>query len=171
MKSFYQYILLFATTLCSGLVLPDLSLVTVNSSSSLDTLEFNPLNNNYQCYEAGLIKDRRAKTIDCLKAAAFLPNLHDKGDFYRGSDHEDPFALPYVEVSGTCRVTIDLRFGRPDESSWIVINIAVKKILDACQLKPGGERTGGETTAGAGGRIIVRAENSQWRTTNVASTE
>ena len=154
-----------------SLASPALPLVNTSSYSSLEILDIDALNNNYQCYETHLIKDRRAKTIDCLKAAAFLPNLHDVGTFYRGTDPADPFALPYEEKSGTCRVKIDLKFGRPDQSSWIVINIALRKVIDACQFVVKGERTGGETTAGTDGRIIIRAESSTWPTTNIASTE
>ena len=173
MKSFSHYILLFATTLfvSSSLASPTLPLVNISSNFTPSTLGFDELNNNYRCYEAHLLTDRRAKTIDCLRAAAFLPNLHETGNFYRGSDPADHFALPYVEVYGTCRVKIDLMFGRPDQSSWLVINMALRKVIDACQLAIGGERTGGETTAGSGGRITVTAESIKWPTTNVASTE
>ena len=171
MKSVFRYILITTLFMSSSIALPALPLVNISSNLTLDALETNELNNPYQCYEAHLGRDRRAKTIDCLRAAAFLPNLHDPGDFHRGTDLEDPFALPYDVTHGTCRVKIDVRFGRPDRSSWIVINIALRKIIDACQFVIGGERTGGETTAGTDGRIIIRAESKTWPNTNVASSE
>ena len=169
MKSFFHYIIVSITTLFMNpsLASPTLPLVSISSNVTLN----NELNNSYQCFEAHLRKDRRAKTLDCLRAAAFLPNLHDPGAFHRGGDPDDPFALPYNVVSGTCRVKIDVRFGRPDQSSWLVINMALRKIIDACQFALGGDRTGGETTAGTGGRIMITAESESWPNTNVASTE
>ena len=169
MKSFLHYIIISTTTLflSHSLASPTLPLVNISSNFTLN----NELNDSYQCFEAHLRKDRRAKTLDCLRAAAFLPNLHESGAFHRGGDPEDPFALPYNVVYGTCRVKIDVRFGRPDQSSWLVIYMALRKIIDACQFAIGGERTGGETTAGNGGRITITAESQSWPNTNVASTE
>lgn len=128
------------------------------------------LSNDYQCYEPHILKDRRAKTIDCIRAAAFLPNLHDVTTFHRGDNAGDPYALPYTEVSGTCRVKIDLKCGRADQSTWLVIKMALRfDVIDTCQLTMGGERTGGQTTAGSGGRIIISAENVKWPQSNAAS--
>ena len=172
MTSFVQYILIVGTILfiSSSIALPGLPLMNISSNSTLATLDTQQLNNAYQCYEPHLVsKDRRAKTLDCIRAAAFLPNLHETGDFTRDSDPDDPFAMPHEVIYGTCRVNVDVRFGRPDESSWTVINIALRKVIDACRIKVGGEWTGGDTTAGSDGRIIIRAENKNWRSTNVAS--
>lgn len=173
MKYFSLYISFLGTTLIvsSSLASPTLPLVNISSDIQTNTLELDELNNPYRCYEAHLLTDRRAKTIDCLRAAAFLPNLHDVGAFHRGSNPADPFALPYTEVSGTCRVKIDLMFGRPDQSTWLVINMALRKIIDACQFAIGGDRTGGETTAGSGGRITITAESTKWPTTDVGSAK
>ena len=173
MKYFSFYISFLATTLIvsSSLASPALPLVNISSDILTNILGSDELNNNYRCFEAHLLTDRRAKTIDCLRAAAFLPNLHDAGDFYRGNNPADPFALPYTEVYGTCRVKIDLMFGRPDQSTWLVINMALRKVIDACQFAIGGERTGGETTAGTAERITITAESTKWPTTNVASAK
>ena len=140
-----------------------------HTNTSLASLNISELGNPYQCYEPHLRKDRRAKTIDCLRAAAFLPNLHEGGIFHRGDDLDDPFNLPHIVTVKTCRIKFDLRFGRPDFSSWIVLNLALRKILDACQLTLGGERTGGQTTAGSAGMISLTAENVNWPETNAAS--
>lgn len=140
--------------------------------TSLENINVNVTNlsNDYQCYEPHLFKDRRAKTMDCIRAAAFLPNLHDVTTFHRGNNPEDSYALPYTEVSGTCRVKIDLKYGRADQSTWLVIKMALRfDIIDTCQLAMGGERTGGQTTAGSGGRIVITAENVKWPHSNTAS--
>ena len=140
-----------------------------HNHTSLASLNATELGNPYQCYEPHLRKDRRAKTIDCLRAAAFLPNLHEPGIFHRGDYFEDPFSLPHTVIFKTCRIKFDLRFGRQDVSSWIALNLALRKILDACQFTIGGERTGGQTTAGNAGMIILTAENVNWPETNAAS--
>ena len=172
MKSNSQYdvicmAILLIRCVCAWPALPILN--TKHNYTSLASLNASELGNPYQCYEPHLRKDRRAKTIDCLRAAAFLPNLHEPGVFHRGDDLEDPFSLPHAVNFKTCRVKFDLRFGRPDVSSWIALNLALRKILDACQISLGGERTGGQTTAGDAGMIILTAENVNWPETNVAS--
>ena len=149
---------------------PAIPLLNIKHNQTLlPSLNASELANPYQCYEPHLRKDRRAKTIDCLRAAAFLPNLHEPGVFHRGDDIEDPFSLPHTVIVKTCRIRFDLRFGRPDVSSWIALNLALRKILDACQISLGGERTGGQTTAGSAGMIILTAENANWPETNAAS--
>jgi len=149
-------------------------LSTNQNSTSLNSVDVNVTNlrNDHQCYEPHLLKDRRAKTMDCIRAAAFLPNLHEVSIFHRGSNRGDPYALPYSEVSGTCRVKIDLKYGRADQSTWLVIKMALRfDVIDTCQLAMGGDRTGGQTTAGSGGRIIIIAENVKWPESNVASAK
>lgn len=160
-------IILFIRCVWAWPALPILN--TKHNHTSLASLNATELGNPYQCYEPHLRKDRRAKTIDCLRAAAFLPNLHEPGIFHRGDDLDDPFNLPHTVIVKTCRIKFDLRFGRPDVSSWIALNLALRKILDACQLTLGGERTGGQTTAGSAGMIILTAENVNWPETNAAS--
>lgn len=60
----------------------------------------------------------------------------------------------------------DLGFGRPDQSALLVINMALREIIDTCQLAIGGEQTGGETAAGSGGRITIGPESKKWPITN-----
>lgn len=69
----------------------------------------------------------------------------------------------------TCRIKIDLRFGRGDESSWLAINLALDRVLHACRLTHSGERTGGQTTAGNADLIVITAENVKWPAANLAS--
>jgi len=67
-------------------------------------------------------------------------------------------------------VKIDLKYGRADQSTWLVIKMALRfDIIDTCQLAMGGERTGGQTTAGSAGRIVITAENVKWPQSNAAS--
>lgn len=139
--------------------------------TALTGLSTSSLGDKYQCFEPEFFVDRRANIMDCFRAAAFLPNFHQPGLFHRGNDPDNPFALPYQMTIKTCRIKIDLDFGHPDQSSWIAINLALRKIIDACQLKPGGSRTGGQTWAGNAGYIVITAENSKWRGASLASKE
>lgn len=51
---------------------------------------------------------------------------------------------------------IDLKFGRPDVSSWTAINIAAGKVMAACAIgSSDAGTTGGETSAGNGDRIVI----------------
>jgi hypothetical protein len=168
MKVFSESIVLFTATflIASSFASPATPITIINQNVTfLDNINatITDLRNDFQCFEPHLAKDRRAKTMDCIRAAAKLPNLHEVATFHKGSNQDDPYAVPYSESFGTCRVTIDLRFGRPDESSWLVINMVMRfKVIDACSLRLGGERTGGQTTAGSGGRITITAENVKW---------
>lgn len=145
-----------------------------NSTSLNEVLVNNTgfLHNQYKCWEPALLKNRRAKTLDCIRAAGLLPNLHDDALFHRGggSSVDDPYSVPYVTVSGTCRVKVDVKYGRPDRSTWSVIKMALRfDVIDSCQLSLSGDRTGGQTSAGTGGRIMITAENVLWPESNVAS--
>lgn len=132
-----------------------LNVLSLTNPSNL-TLPIPTLSDPYSCFGAYLFNDRRAKVSDCTRAAAFLPNRHESGSFHLGDSKTDPFALPYVETYYSCTIKIDLRFGRPDEGSWISLNIAASKIIKACLVGqyPLGQ-TGGFTTAGTEGRIAV----------------
>ena len=150
---------------------PALPILAINQNhTALTGLNTSRLGNRYQCFEPEFkFVDRRAYIMDCLRAAAFLPNFHQPGLFYRGNDPDDPFALPYQMTIKTCRIKVDLDFGHPDHSSWIAINLAVGKIIDACKLRTRGSRTGGQTWAGNAGYIVITAENSKWRGASLAS--
>ncbi|KAF6234679.1 hypothetical protein HO173_007305 [Letharia columbiana] len=139
-----------------------LSLAATTTPPSNLTLPIPILGDPYSCFDAYLFNDRRAKVSDCTRAAAFLPNRHEPGTFHRGDSDADPFALPYVETYHSCSVKVDLKFGRPDEGSWLSVNIAVKKIIEACMVGqyPIGQ-TGGVTTAGTEGRIAVTVGKTQ----------
>ena len=150
-----------------ALILPNLD--AHHNSTSNARFNISSLGNPYQCYEPGLRKDRRANLLDCLKAAAFLPNLHEEGLFHRAHDPEDPFALPVILTVKTCRIKIDTRYGRSDISDWMVIYLALRKIFDACRTSLNGERTGGETTAGTAGLITITAESASWLLADPAS--
>lgn len=161
--------MLFVSSIFASPVLPSLDIG--QNATFLGVFNVTDLGNDYQCYEPQLKADRRAKYIDCIRAAGFLPNLHQEATFYRGSNRDDPYAMPYTEIAGTCRVTIDLKFGRSDRSTWAVVYMALRKILEACQFKVGGERTGGQTTAGTDSMITITAENVKWPSPNVASAK
>lgn len=155
----------------SVLASPALPILAVNHNhTALTGLNTSSLGDRYRCFEPEFkLVDRRANIVDCLRAAAFLPNFHEPGVFHRADDPDDPFALPYQMTIKTCCIKIDLDFGHPDLSSWIAINLALRKIIDACQIRPGGSRTGGQTWAGNGGYIVITAENPKWRGASLAS--
>ena len=175
MQIFSRSILLFAATNLIQYSLTSPASPIVNNNRNLTLPDkvhhnFTNLHNDHRCYEPALWKDRRAKTMDCIRAASLLPNLHDVAMFRRGLDPGNPYVLPYSETYKTCRVKIDLLYGRADRSAWFVIKMALRfDVIDTCQLTVGGERTGGQTTAGLEERIIITAENANWPEQSIAS--
>ncbi|KAI4253996.1 MAG: hypothetical protein L6R42_007357 [Xanthoria sp. 1 TBL-2021] len=132
------------------------------SSPATSNLKVRALDNWFACFDAKATSHRRARFNDCARAAAQLPNLIELNVFHRGGDPgTDPYALPKIKVHKSCQINIDLRFGRPDESSWIAINVAVSKIMAACSAGYGAsETTGGELAAGNENFIIVTVEKT-----------
>ncbi|KAL8669978.1 MAG: hypothetical protein Q9168_005457 [Polycauliona sp. 1 TL-2023] len=145
------------------------TLPTSESSSSVRNHALNPITSNlqaralrnwYTCFDTKTTEQRRARHNDCARAATQLPNLIDPKVFHRGGDPgTDPYALPQVQFHNTCQIKVDLRFGRSDESSWLAINLAVSKIMDACSGGYGAfETTGGEIAAGNRDFVLVTVE-------------
>ncbi|KAI4194043.1 MAG: hypothetical protein LQ346_003775 [Caloplaca aetnensis] len=140
--------------------LPTSSALPASSNSDavpLSKIQSRSLDNWYQCYDQPGFVQRRAKYNDCARTAAQLPNLVEPKTFHRGGDpFTDPYALPIVKIHNTCQIKVDLKFGRSDESSWLGIDIALSKIMEACSLGYGQhETTGGEIVAGSHDFIIV----------------
>ncbi|KAL8904733.1 MAG: hypothetical protein Q9207_003064 [Kuettlingeria erythrocarpa] len=128
-----------------------------NDAVPLSKIQSRSLDNWYQCYDQPGSVQRRAKYNDCARAAAQLPNLVEAKVFHRGGDpNTDPYTLPIVKIHNSCQIKVDLKFGRSDESSWLGIDIALSKIMEACSLGYGQhETTGGEIVAGSQGFIMV----------------
>ncbi|KAI4179937.1 MAG: hypothetical protein LQ348_005295 [Seirophora lacunosa] len=124
---------------------------------SIPTLRSRSLDNWYQCYDSPGAMQRRAKYNDCARAAAQLPNFIEEKTFHRGGDgNTDPYALPIIKRHNTCQITVDVRFGRSDVSSWVGIDMALSKIMEACSVGYGQhETTGGEIEAGLASFILV----------------
>lgn len=133
-----------------------------NSGPATSDLRARALDNWYTCFDGKATDHRRARFNDCARAAAQLPNLIEPSTFHRGGDAgTDPYALPTTKVHNSCQIKVDLRFGRPDESSWVAINVALSKIMAACSGGYGAyETTGGEILAGKGNFILVTVEKT-----------
>ncbi|KAI4228569.1 MAG: hypothetical protein L6R36_001522 [Xanthoria steineri] len=133
-----------------------------DSSPATSDLRARAVDNWYTCFDAKGTDHRRARFNDCARAAAQLPNLIEPSTFHRGGDAgTDPYALPTTKVHNSCQIKVDLRFGRPDESSWVAINVALSKIMAACSGGYGAyETTGGEILAGNGNFIMVTVEKA-----------
>ena len=60
-------------------------------------------------------------------------------------------------------MTVDLKQGiREEESSWLSINVASTKIIDACRVGQGDNaKTGGNTSVGSRGDILVSIEKDR----------
>ena len=148
---------------------------TYNSSNAtiVNTTSTTILGEPYKCFEMHFIRtDRRANRRDCHRAVGSLPNIHTPGIFHRAQSQMDPFAMPRIKTSGSCRVTIDVQFGRPDESTWQSVGMAIDKVINACAFGYGqGASTGGETTAGSEGRIMITVEKSSGRGVGVGGGE
>ena len=134
-----------------------------NISLSEPSLDANSFEDLYRCFDTKATMRLRTRSNDCARAAAQLPNLYAVNSFHRGGDPEqDPYALPKIRIFNTCQIKIDLRFGRPDESSWSVINQATIKIMAACLFGYGqSANTGGEIRAED--FIIITVEKAQAR--------
>jgi hypothetical protein len=171
-NSFLRSFIIIATFIDCCLASPTPPTLDVNQNLTLlnnVNVNITSLSTDFQCYEPHIFTDRRAKTLDCIRAAASFPNFYDVNTFHKGSNPSDPYAVPISQVSGTCRVGIDLKYGRADQSTWLSIKMALRfDIIDNCQLDMSGGRTGGQTTAGSGGRIIITAESVKWPQSNTA---
>lgn len=133
-----------------------------NSRRSSTKLQSRSLDNFYACFDTGPNINRRAKFNDCARAAVQLPNLIDPKTFHYGGDRDrDPYALPKVKTHNSCQVRVELRFGRSDQSSWLGINVAMGKIMDACSSGYGQyETTGGQILAGTQDFISITVERT-----------
>ena len=119
----------------------------------------------YDCFDASLFNSRRAKISDCYQAMAGLPNYHRFRMFTTGTGDRDlnPYLLPYTQIRLGCQIKVELVAGPEEESSWLSINLAVGKILNACQVGYSQEaKTGGWTRVGNDDRILVTVERAGW---------
>ncbi|KAI4252459.1 MAG: hypothetical protein L6R42_007954 [Xanthoria sp. 1 TBL-2021] len=141
---------------------PSSSAINDSSNPATANLKVRALDTWFTCFDAKATSYRRARFNDCARAAAQLSNLIEPNVFHRGGDPgTDPYALPRIKVHNSCQIKIGLRFGRPDESSWIAINVAVSKIMAACSAGYGAsETTGGELAGGNENFIIVTVEKT-----------
>ena len=144
---------------------PTLNITAVTHNSLYYPLVGDPT----ECYHVKFWHSRRARLLDCTRAAAQLPNLHTTGIFRTGGDPRfDPFALPRAEQFGSCEVKISLSHTRQDESTWQAISIGAQKIISACTIGYGvGATTGGETTAGLHQMIHISVRDPERPTPSV----
>lgn len=161
--TFYIFLTLFshvyAVPALSPLLLPQNQSAFNFSDSNHGTTR---LGNAFECFDASIFSSsRRANYGDCARAIALLPNFHVPGEFTPGwNPDSNPWALPHQKIWLTCQVTVNLKSGyNSEESSWLSINVAGEKIMNACQVSYGDHaKTGGETTVGTGGGISVTLE-------------
>lgn len=123
------------------------------------------LNEPYECFDAQIWeRSRRAKISDCYRAMASLPNYHRFRVFANGEGDRDlnPYLLPYTQTRLGCQIKVELTSGASEESSWLSINMATNKILNACQVGYSQQAmTGGWTRVGNDDRILVTVEKAQ----------
>lgn len=97
----------------------------------------------------------RPTVMDCGNAVRLLPHDTTEGYFHYNGLIEH-YRLPFVALSGNCRVSVDLRSGN-DIASWRWISNAAVAVKIACMdlsfAQP--QVTGGWTTVGYEDGIIV----------------
>ena len=138
-----------------------------NQTTNLSRIDI--LGNAFKCYDAKLFASRRANWGDCARAVALLPNFHVPGRFIEGPlPNVNPLHLPHEESWESCRVTVDLKQGvQSEESSWLSINVASTKIIDACRVGQGDyAKTGGNTSVGTRGDIEISIEKDRDKSRN-----
>ena len=142
-------------------------LLQQNQTANLSRIDI--LGNAFKCYDAKLFASRRANWGDCARAVALLPNFHVPGKFIEGPlPNVNPLHLPHQESWESCRVTVDLKQGvLEEESSWLSINVASTKIIDACRVGQGDyAKTGGNTSVGTRGDIEISIEKDRDKSRN-----
>ncbi len=74
----------------------------------------------------------------------------------------NPYLPPYTAVYHGCQIKVELVYGDIEESSWLSINIATTKVMNACL---GGysqdAKTGGLTRVGGDNRMRITIEKAQ----------
>lgn len=157
-------------TLIPCLILPCLSAPPIhpalNLTSNPQALNLVDLNANqpYQCLEGKIFHSRRARIGDCTRALARLPNYHTIRDFVNGTGDPDlnPYLLPYTATYSGCQIKVELVYGESEESSWLSINIATTKVINACVVGYSQDAmTGGITRVGLQDRMRITIEKTR----------
>ena len=115
-------------------------------------------NDIFQCFgtDPWFRPGHRAPIADCMCAVALLPADHDTRIFHYFG-HLDGASLPVKKSYGKCAISFSIREGNEDISSWIALRVVAGDLLKACArgVMPMGS-TGGNTTAGNEGKIVVK---------------
>ncbi len=95
-------------------------------------------------------------TQDCLRAHGILPGGEGSGMFHREGP-DDGFRVPVFASSGTCTIVVNLEsFTRADISSWNIISLRTRSLIEICSVGRSSEaKTGGYTHVGLGRRIRI----------------
>lgn len=157
-------------TLISCLILPCLSappiLPALNLTSNSQALNLIDLDafNPYECFAGQIFNSRRAKMGDCTRTLARLPNYHTIRDFINGTGDPDlnPYLLPYTATHAGCQIKVELVYGDLEESSWLSINIATTKVMNACVVGYSQDaKTGGTTRVGLNNWMRITIERTR----------
>jgi hypothetical protein len=74
----------------------------------------------------------------------------------------NPYLLPYTAVYHGCQIKVELVYGDIEESSWLSINIATTKVMNACLVGYSQDaETGGMTRVGGDNRMRITIEKTQ----------
>ena len=121
----------------------------INVSSTSDFKCFNHLQ-----YRALAI------ATNCFQAINQLPTSGLTYTFHRAlrPDRSNLRELPRTEVSGSCKVTVDLAFVREEQSSWFAIKYAAQGLINHCQWR---DRTGGVVDNGVHKGLRIALGNKQ----------
>jgi len=147
--------------LSAPLILPALSLSSKLEAFNLSNLD---ASEPYECFEGRLFHSRRAKIGDCARALAALLNYHSTATFINGTGDPDmnPYLLPYTTVYHGCQIKVELVYGDIEESSWLSINIATTKVMNACLVGYSQDaETGGMTRVVCDNRMRITIEKTQ----------
>lgn len=151
------------THLASTLTLPlPPSVASVTNSNSASLLNQTVLTTpGADCFPPSFFSAELANSKDCAAATMKLPTSDEHGTFNSDSGTYDIFLLPLSKVSGKCNVTVSIRPGRREGSSWSAISNVAGQLGIVCSngYFPNGN-SGGITYMGAKGQIQILMEKT-----------
>ena len=122
----------------------------------------NTVKGDLHCYPNNPFAISRPSAQDCIGAIRRLPSSHIHGTFHASGTGDDRFALPVLKAYGLCQVAVQLRGPRPEDGTWLGLNLAATQLTTACTDREGYlSKRGGWTDAGDNDMIRISVQSSK----------
>ena len=122
----------------------------------------NTVKGDLHCHPNNPFAFGRPNAQDCISAIRRLPSSHVHGTFHTARTGDDRFALPVSKSSGLCEILVQLRDLRPEDGTWLGLNLAATQLVTACTDREGFlPKRGGWTDAGDNNRIRITVQSSK----------